>query len=193
MPEQDELDLLVRSALSTYGDPGPESGLEKRILAHIAAEGLAATKRGWLPWAIALPVAAGLLLLLVLSGSRHTRPLIGHVDQTPWQQHTPANAGGSNASTASRTAATRRAKAPLVQPSPRMAAVTAKAAPLPKLDVFPSPQPLSPEEQALVDFAAHAPKSELKALADAQSQVDAPISIAAIQIQPLEPPDQGEN
>ena len=32
MPEKDDLDRLLDSALSTYADPGPESGLEERVL-----------------------------------------------------------------------------------------------------------------------------------------------------------------
>jgi hypothetical protein len=64
---------------------------------------------------------------------------------------------------------------------------------LPKLDVFPSPQPLSPEEKALVSFAARAPEPVRQALIDAQTQADAPLNIAAIEIQPLDPPDQGGN
>jgi hypothetical protein len=65
----------------------------------------------------------------------------------------------------------------------------ATAAPLPKLDVFPTPQPLTPEEQVLAVFAAKAPLTERQALLDAQKQADAPLSIAALQIQPLDPPN----
>ena len=79
------------------------------------------------------------------------------------------------------------------QPREQQKAVVGKAAPLPKLDVFPTPQPLTAEERALVAFAANAPKPELKAVVDAQPQADAPLSIAAIEIQPLDSPDQGGN
>jgi hypothetical protein len=193
MPEQDELDLLVRSALSSYGDPGPESDLEERVLARIASEATPVQKRAWLPWAIAFPIAAGLLLLLVYSSYRRTQPSISHAEQASLQQHSPTIAAQPNVSTEPRVTLPQRAKAPLTQAYPRMTAVTAKAAPLPKLDMFPSTQPLTAEEQALATFVAHTPKSELEALAKAQSQADAPLSIAAIKIQPLDPPDKGGN
>jgi hypothetical protein len=64
---------------------------------------------------------------------------------------------------------------------------------LPKLNVFPTPQPLTPSEKALVTYIAHAPEAERNALVDAQKQMDAPLSIAAIDIQPLEPPEEGGN
>ena len=76
MPDKDDLDLLLDSALSTYADPGPDAGLganfEQRVLARIAAaqtspERKQAPRRTWLPWAIALPLAAGLVLLLLLA------------------------------------------------------------------------------------------------------------------------------
>ncbi len=58
MREKDELDSLLDAALVTYADPGPDSGLEQRILARISAENFAASapapRRRWLPWGIAL-------------------------------------------------------------------------------------------------------------------------------------------
>ena len=68
MPDHDDLDLLLRSAVSTYGDP--DSGLAQRVLARVSAEVAPAPRRRWLPWAIALPAAACLLLLLVLVGHK---------------------------------------------------------------------------------------------------------------------------
>ena len=37
MREKDDLDLLIDSALATYADPGPDSGLEDRVLVTLAA------------------------------------------------------------------------------------------------------------------------------------------------------------
>jgi hypothetical protein len=69
---------------------------------------------------------------------------------------------------------------------------THKPAPLPKLDVFPTPRPLSPEEQAMVRFVATTPPSEIQAMQKAQQQQDEPLHIAAIVIQPLKPLDETE-
>ena len=37
MREKDDLDLLIDSALATYADPGPDSGLEDRLLVGLSA------------------------------------------------------------------------------------------------------------------------------------------------------------
>jgi hypothetical protein len=49
---------------------------------------------------------------------------------------------------------------------------------MPKLDVFPSPRPLSPEEQALVAFALRAPSEAKKAVVEDQQHWDDPIIVA---------------
>jgi len=193
MPESDEFDLMLRSALDTYADPGPESGIEARVLARVSAEAVAAPRRRWLPWVVALPVAAGLLLLFVLFEFRPAhRPSddsgLAHPSHQPL-----INTARPELSTALRPDPVLRGNGPHARPRPRMETVAAEAAPLPKLDVFPTPQPLTPEEQAFVVFAARAPQSERQALIEAHKQAEAPLSIAAIQIQPLDPPDQGGN
>ena len=79
MREKDDLDLLIDSALATYADPGPDSGLEDRVLVTLAAVRTNTSRvrthwrRRWLPWAVAIPIAAGLLFLW-LSPARH-KPL----------------------------------------------------------------------------------------------------------------------
>jgi hypothetical protein len=78
MRDKDDLDLLLDSALATYADPGTEGGLERRVLAALSAardsdgrKGSAEKPRGrWLPWAVALPVAACLILVWVLASTR---------------------------------------------------------------------------------------------------------------------------
>jgi hypothetical protein len=63
---------------------------------------------------------------------------------------------------------------------------------LPKLDVFPTPQALTPEERALALVATRTPAPVRNALLAAQTQDDAPVRIAAIHIPPIEPPDEGQ-
>ncbi|HEV2136758.1 MAG TPA: hypothetical protein VGR47_21240 [Terracidiphilus sp.] len=248
----DELDGLLDSALATYADPGPDSGLEDRIVNRIAAEAARVPRRRWLVWAIAAPVAVGLLIIAGLVGVRHSRmspssPQVRSLGQpsAPTQgeiaadgraksgirqksptgakaQHSmgcvngttevvpcyktlsssnPSATGSSNVSATgeaanslrSRLASVKRGEAPLHKVHPRGGESAARAAPLPKLDLFPTPRPLSAEEEALVNFAAKAPKTERESLLAAQEQADAPLSIAAIEIKPLEPPASGAN
>lgn len=190
MPESDDLNSMIDSALTTYGDPGPDSGLEQRVLARVAAEAASSPLRRWLPWAIALPVAACLLIFVI------SRLEISHSPDTH----------STGVTQASEPAAARPVPQPALQPAParrgesaarksrpQSVAIAAKSAPLPKLDVFPTPQPLTPEEQALVAFVRQAPASEHQALLEEQEKKNEPLRIAAIHIPPLEPPEQDGN
>jgi hypothetical protein len=62
----------------------------------------------------------------------------------------------------------------------------------PKLDVFPTPQPLTAEERALALVATQSPAPLRRALVEAEKQDDAPIRIADIRISPLDLPDQDQ-
>jgi hypothetical protein len=194
MPDnRDDLDRFLDSALATYADPGPDSGITQRILARVAAEPARRQSWRWLPWAVAAPVAAGLLSLFMLSGSKPVhRPTEGgnqaRVVQPPYSR-----TGGERSTSNLRLGPARQAQVSRPHSKSGGPAIAVKTEPLPKLDVFPTPQPLSSEEQALVDYAAHATKSERQSLIDVQQQMDAPLTIAAITIQPLEPPKSDGN
>lgn len=194
MREKDELDSLLDAALSTYADPGPDSSLEQRVLARVSTQLVPLPRPRWLPWAIALAAASCLLLFVVISA--------------PKRIHAPLrNARSAQLSNASPAVTTQHGPMPLVPHStfthganltmakvqrPLME-ITHRSAPFPKLDVFPTPQPLTPEEQALVAFATQVPQQQVEAVIEAQEQVGAPLTIAAIRIQPLEQPEQGQN
>ena len=173
---QSNLDLLIDSAISTYAEP--RAGLEARVLEHLNAR---PARPRWLPFVIALPIAACAILLLLLI-PRHDRVEPAHqVLHSP--APTPHSAPESSIARASRT--------PLRQHQSRVIASSVPGAPtpLPKLGVFPTPYPLSPEEQTFVRFVAHAPASEIKSLAEAQQKKDEPLHIAEIQIQPIKSSD----
>ncbi|MDE3150299.1 MAG: hypothetical protein KGL37_12590 [Acidobacteriota bacterium] len=199
--KNDDLDLLpdvlIDAALATYADPGPDSGLDRRVMARISEARIAAEpapRRRWLPWAIALPAAACLLLfLLVLSGPKQLHPPSSNPEQANQSQEAPIAVARTAPSTAPQALPAHGTKAPGHGPRSRATALAAKPAPLPKLDVFPTPRPLTPEEQALVEFAAHATKAERESFFAAQQQADEPLQIVAIQIPPLEPPAPGTN
>lgn len=193
--EHGQLDRVLDSALATYADPGPASGLERRILSRIANEASPAPRRRWLAWAIALPVAVGLLLFAVLAGSRlvHAPSSIPPQTRILALQSEGSDMDASGAKGRIESVAPANQSSPDTKMQPPHAVLETKSAPLPKLDVFPTPQPLSPEERALVEFAAHAPQSERESLMAAQREADASLRITAIEIMPLESPAAGEN
>jgi hypothetical protein len=186
-----EFDLLLRSALATYAQPASDSDLVHGILVRVAAESAPAPARRWLPWAIALPVAAGLLALAFLFGSRQMHMPArdqnqAHVAQPALEPQVPTHRSASLSSSESR-----RTKSQVGRLLPILA--SSKPAPVPKLDVFPTPQPLTAAERALVAFAVRAPESERQSFVGTQEQLQQPVSISAIEIQPIDSPDKGGN
>lgn len=188
-----ELDELIRASIATYGEPAPDSELAQRILVQIAVETRPAVSRRWLPWAVAVPIAACLIVSFMFFQSRsmHTpasRTDRAHISADPRNNIAPSNIIPSAPYQSQREKRNRLSRDGV---RPKLDAIAVKAQPLPKLDVFPTPQPLTPEEQALVDFAKGAPMSERKLLVEAQQQLDAPLTIASIKIQPIELPELG--
>jgi hypothetical protein len=175
---ENHLDLLIDEALSTYAEP--RAGLEARVLSHLAAQ---PSRRRWLPFAIAIPIVAACAILLVLLFSR------------PAPQPSAPQAHNSQPVPQPNQATPPALMPHNHMPQPRIIATRTALAPLPKLDVFPTPQPLTPEEQALVRFAIHAPASEVKSIEEVQQKKDELPHIAEIQIPQLEPlikPDQDD-
>ena len=205
MQDKDELDLLLDSALATYADPGPESGLEQRVLTALASArnaGEGRKTRRWLAWAIAAPIAASLLLWLGIARFKHV--VVIQQNQAS-QSHPSASPGvpplASESHPAidqvlkghglSRAAASQKAiLAVAPEGTSSQSARIDKPAPLRKLDVFPTPQPLTPQERALSAMTTQAPVPLRKALIEAQEQDDTSVRIAAIHIPPIEPPSQ---
>jgi hypothetical protein len=219
MPDKDELDVLLDSALSTYADPGPESGpessLAQRVLLSLAAaraarEGHSRSPkpRRWLAWAIAIPVAASLLLWFSLtnfnalstrqqqaaqSGSSPS----SRDPQVATDTHPPARSAlkgrevgrvlkGHDLSRAENAIHSRRVLAP------EGISTNAQAnRALPKLAVFPSPQPLTREEQVLIAAIRGSETQRTALLEAAKSSSDAPLAIANLTIPPLVAPDEG--
>jgi hypothetical protein len=220
--DKDDLDLLLDSALATYADPGPDSGLEDRVLAALAAAHAETTARiqprrwRWLPWVIAIPVAACVILLWMLVPTRVVR------EPTQQQAYRPDQAQSRLPGEAvtlpqpalqkihpSRAKARDHSAALMARPKPcpfEAAGSCVEARPdasaptgaanltaLPKLDVFPTPQPLTEQEQALLSYAQQAPTAQLQALSEAQARDEDPFPIATVHIPAFEPPTQGTN
>jgi hypothetical protein len=188
--DRPDFDRLIDVALSTYGNA--DSGLEQRVLARISAGRTHAPRLGRIVWAAVLTAAACLLLFVVLMRARLVHAPERSARNTPTLQQLPKE----TVHVAPRATQRRSGLPHYAQPEGAAGKFVANR--LPKRDVFPTPQPLSPGEQVLVDFAARAPKAEREAFIDAQKQAAEPISIAAIritplQIPPLEPPHPGAN
>ncbi|HTB98015.1 MAG TPA: hypothetical protein VK716_13465 [Terracidiphilus sp.] len=181
MLDRDELDRLLDAALATYAVPKHDSGLERRVLERIGAARTPVQHR-WL-WAAGIPALAASLLLLfaVFAPWRHTSHELQKIDPPmhPLVAEAPHPARPRHiAHTMAHveTTGVRRAPRPGITP---------------KLDVFPTPVPLSGQERALVRYVTEAPEAQRNDLMEAQQRSIAPLGIAAISIPPIEPPNKG--
>jgi hypothetical protein len=175
--ERDELDRILNQALFAY-PAEPLLGIEARLLRRVRNEGRA-TQRTSLAstfWSRAL--GAGLAVALVAAGVFLSRS--GLVKKTanpnPTAAARPVNSVKAAAETTPPEAGTRENQE--IEGTIRGAV---RRSALPKLDVFPTPSPLTPEELAL----ARMTKAALPA-ATARQESAVPVQLEPIQIQVLE-------
>ena len=164
--QSDELDGALDAALAKYAAVEPRGGLEGRILANLQAQPSAIDNRSWQRWTFAAAALALVVFALALAWrSTRGRAQIEHEKTAtiprqpqPEPQHTDVSVVAPVA-----TARVMRGHAPVRRRSPVVVAS------MPKLDQFPSPQPLSDEERALARYAAHFPL-EARVIAQAQEE-----------------------
>jgi hypothetical protein len=161
-PSDDQLDHVIDAALTKYAAVEPRTGLEERVLAVLRAEQTTARAKTWWRWGMAGALAAVLVvaLALALRSGKSSHPVFvnrpAETQPSPTQAPLTANAG----------AETVPARVPPVRKQNRQPISTRLAAD-PKLDVFPSPRPLSEEELALARYVRNFP-SDAKRVAQAQ-------------------------
>jgi len=159
MQENDGLERTLEAALSRYAAVAPRTGLEERVLANLQAEREKVQRfAGW-HWSAAIGFAVVIVMAATLasrsSQSTHTRivnQLPNHpsvTTQAP-KESEPYFVSNSRDAANTNTANPYRKKV-------HSHAEVAKAA-LPKLDQFPSPRPLSEQEQILASYVAGYPK-----------------------------------
>jgi hypothetical protein len=164
-----DLDSLMEQGLSSYSSQEPRPGLETRVLNRVRSEG--PQVRFVFPrWAFAIPaLACGLLLFAWLQPSRVQQPVVQQIvaPAPPTVTEAPITP----------------ARREPVEQRPRS---VAKRAPLPKMQQFPSPAPITKGERALLAFVARSPEKAREILMDDRPWAAEPIRIEEIKIQPLQ-------
>ncbi len=152
--ERDPLDRILDAALAKYATVEPRIGLEDRVLANLRAEGAQASRNAgwrWWQWTAAAVAAAIVVAMFAWRSGMPTHPAIAHrpAISTPGAKETEAQSAlnGNGKPTHVRTRRTPTDERP-AHPNPAVAAAA------PKLDVFPSPQPLSEQEKILANYVA---------------------------------------
>ena len=167
-----ELDRLLDSALAKYAAAEPRAGLESRILANLRAARSRVPERSWWRWGLAAVAAVFVIALaLAFRPGKSSKPTIAsHPDVTvqpaPEQEHKFVSQDHG---------AVRDAPKPVrKRPRRRYSSEIQLAARVPKLDQFPSPQPLSEQELALARYVRDFPQ---EAVLVAQSQQESEVEM----------------
>jgi hypothetical protein len=149
---KDKLDRMLDAALAEYANVEPPTGMERRILARVRESG-AGRRMVWWRWAAAIPALACVIAVLVYREQPAIEPprLALSVPPAPVLARPVAK--------------------PVLRPRP---------VPLPKLEVFPTPSPLSAEERALAMLVAQFPEKAVELLTPVE-----PKPIEPIKIEPL--------
>lgn len=138
----DELDRLLDGALKQYGAVQPREGLEGRILARLRSQSAEPASHAWWRWVTAATAVAALAVIISMASGPHAKP------QPRVAQHPPASPA------VPKLGSTSEPRPAIHPPKHRWHAArdaqVAKA--LPKLDQFPSPQPLTEAERRLAAY-----------------------------------------
>ena len=133
---KDDLGRALDAALAKYAAVEPRAGLELRILANLRAQQPRA-EHAWWRWSIGVLAAVVLIAAAVAWRLKTATPTFVHtptIQQAPKQSPAPATVAHETSPPASR-------------PKPHSAAHAEVATSTPKLDVFPSPEPLSEQDR----------------------------------------------
>lgn len=144
----DELDRLLDAALKKYGAVQARPGLEGRILAQLRTQSAEPASRAWWSWVSAAAAVAALALFSSMLSRPHPKP------QPSVAQHRLVTLP------APKVAASSEPKPVIHRPKSLRHATrdTRVVHALPKLNQFPSPQPLSEQEKLLASYVAVYPK-----------------------------------
>jgi|GEM_PF-3091893 len=149
---QSLLERELDAALAKYARVEPRPGLEERVLASLAAERIhPEVRQPW--WWLALPALAVMLTVLGVSHVWKSAKLELPVHESSVPSllrpfSLMRDGGGRQISRAHKTRKPPARRSLLVSAAPPPGAAT------PKLDQFPSPLPLSRQEQILADYVA---------------------------------------
>lgn len=192
MPERDDLDRLIDSELAHYAEPRP--GLEQRILARVdaASSTRSSLSHAWRQWALVGAIAIALVLSFSIPRFMHreTSTPTAHLAIPERAPAAEAKAVAPEPNAQFRPSPEAANTAHHVARAPRSNRIPEKTR-HPRLDIFPAPQPLSPQEQTLVAIATAQSASARESLMASQQRLDAPLQISAIEIPPITAPDEG--
>jgi len=157
--ETDLLDRQLDAALSNYAAVEPRTGLEQRILANLRAEREHAALQPWWQWPAAGALMAGILLTAFIAwrSEKQVQNIAAQsaptTVKTTWQPAMQETNHSGSALIRSRHSGSGKQRGRHATSRPLPVEVSA-----PKLDQFPSPRPLSEQEQTLARYVTKYPE-----------------------------------
>ena len=148
-----EVEQWLDAALRAYGKVEPRTGLESRVLASLQAESDRLVLRRWW-WALVTAAAAATILAALWVGVHNKRAVSNQVAGSPTTQH-QANPV-LHPPAPSRSPDTEQVHVTSRAPRQRNSALAVHADE-PKLDQFPSPVPLTEQEELLARYVREFP------------------------------------
>jgi hypothetical protein len=187
----EEIDNRIEAALRSYAQP-PATTEPRVALAQIMertqVERPPARPVRWWKWSLAGTAACLVAAMVALWVMRTPEvPEIARLPQAPKAVAAPdhpAHAAIAEVQVSGNRRA-RHAGSPAAHRE-----VAASTTTLAKLAVFPTPRPLTPEEQALVAFANHGPPEVQRAVLEDQKHWDDPVIVADLRNRSLRPGSQ---
>jgi hypothetical protein len=171
MENNDDLDRMIDSALAGYSSAQPLAGLEERVLNRVRLS----ARRRVIAWAVAGAVVASVMVAAIFV----------RMPRAP----APASHDVARLQTPGPSLPVPVKEEPRVAPKHRRGRIATMRAepprPLPKLEQFPSPMPITAEERALLAFVKHHPAEAKQFVAERQNG-DKPIEIEPIEMAPLQ-------
>jgi hypothetical protein len=155
--KQDELDRILDAALEKYAAAVPRRGLEDRVLANLRAERVRVPEQAWWRWGAIAALAAMVIVTATLAwrSGKPSHPVAHHPAGTVQGPAAPATPLVSNRD-GNRTGS--RERRPMHETAGRHIHPSVAIALNPRLDQFPSPQPLSEQEKFLQNYIAEYPE-----------------------------------
>ena len=147
-----ELDQVLDAILAKYAATEPRAGLEERILANLRGADVRIEHGGSWSWRIAVALAGVLMVAtaVVWQWSRASHSRIANHPSSTQQKMAPIEMASQDEN----CAPVKHGKRAAVRRPPRHEML----APDPKLDVFPSPLPLSEQEKILASYVREYPE-----------------------------------
>jgi len=167
----DPSDLDLDAALAKYSAVEPRTGLEERVLARLSDEKSKPLSRPRWYWSLAA-AAAAIAVMVVAFTWKPSSPSRLVIANHPAGATQTTSQPGTNVANRNGSAVSPRGQSPARRTSTRPSR-TAVVAAAPKLDQFPSPQPLSEQEEILKNYVAKYPEQAVliaRAAAEAQRQ-----------------------